>query len=210
MDIQKVKEALIRNRMEVHVLETAAEVVPTIKELLPRDSVVSCGGSMSLQEAGVMDLLRSGHYRFLDRARPGITLEEVQQVYRDTFGADAYFCSANAITEQGELVNVDGNCNRIAAIAFGPEKVFVVAGINKLVTDVEAGLKRVKTTAAPKNTQRLSCNTYCREKGVCVDPESGFGGCHSEGRICCNYLISGPQRKPGRMVILLVNEPLGY
>ncbi len=210
MELKKIVDALNRNRIEAHTVETADQVVPLIKELLPRDSVVSCGGSMSLQDAGVMDLLRSGYYRFLDRARPGITPEEVQQVYRDTFAADAYFCSANALTEQGELVNVDGNCNRIAAIAFGPEKVFMVVGINKIVPDVEAGLKRIKTVAAPKNTQRLSCNTYCREKGICVEPESGFGGCHSEGRICCNYLVSGPQRKPGRMVVILVNEPLGY
>ena len=165
---------------------------------------------MSLKEAGVMDLLHSGYYRFLDRARAGITPEEVEKVYQDTFSADGYFCSANAITEKGELVNTDGNSNRIAAIAFGPKKVFVIAGVNKIVPDVAAGLKRVKTVAAPKNTQRLSCQTYCREEGVCVAPESGFGGCQSPGRICCNYLISGPQRQAGRINVILVNEPLGF
>ncbi len=210
MNIEKVLNALRKNRMNAYYLESADQVVPLIKELLPADSVVSCGGSMSLKDAGVMDLLRSGYYRFLDRAREGITPAEVKKVYQDTFGADGYFCSANAITENGELVNADGNSNRIAAIAFGPDKVFVVAGINKIVPDVEAGLKRIKTVAAPKNTQRLSCKTYCREKGVCVAPESGFGGCQSQGRICCNYLVSGPQRQAGRIHVILVNESLGY
>ena len=171
---------------------------------------MSCGGSMTLQDTGVMDLLKSGYYRFLDRARPGITPEEITQVYRDTYHGDGYFCSANAITEQGELVNADGNSNRISAISFGPDRVFVVAGVNKIVPDVAAGLKRIKTVAAPKNARRLSCDTYCRENGVCVDPDGGFSGCGSPGRICCNYLISGPQRRPGRITVILVNEELGY
>lgn len=206
-----VLKNLKKNNMDAYWVETREEVVPLVEQLLSPGAVVSCGGSVSLAETGVMDLLRSGKYRFLDRARPGITPEEVRQVYRDTFSADAFFCSANAITQQGELVNVDGNSNRIAALLFGPETVIVVAGVNKIVTNAEEGFKRIKTVAAPRNTKRLDCKTYCLEKGVCVAPEGALGsGCGSGDRICRNYLVCGPQRIPGRIKVILVNQELGY
>ena len=211
MNIEKVLENIKKNRMEPYFVQTKDEVVPLVEKLLPAGITVSVGGSMTLKETGVADLLRSGKYEFLDRARPGITPEEVKQVYRDTFSADAFLCSANAITENGELVNVDGNSTRIAALLFGPDSVIVVAGVNKIVANAEEGFKRIKEIAAPKNTQRLNCNTYCREKGVCVAAEGGLAsGCGSEQRICCNFLVSGPQRIPGRIKVILVNENLGY
>lgn len=211
MNVNKVIENLKKNRMDAYFVEKKEDVVPLIEQLLPEGAVVSAGGSMSLKECGVMDLLKSGRYRFLDRGRAGIMPQEVRQVYLDTFDADGFFCSANAITEQGELVNVDGNANRIAALVFGPKTVFVVAGINKLVPDVESGLRRIKEIAAPKNTQRLDCKTYCREKGVCVAVDGGIAsGCSSEQRICCDYLVCAHQRIPGRIKVILVNEELGY
>lgn len=211
MNIEKVLENLKKNRMEAYLVETGEEVVPLVEKLLPAGAVVSCGGSVTLAETGVMELLRSGKYEFLDRARPGITPEEVQQVYRDTFSADGFFCSANAITENGELVNVDGNANRIAAMVFGPKAVIVVAGVNKIVPDAEAGFKRIKEAAAPQNTRRLGCKTYCHETGVCVAPEGGLAtGCGSDDRICCDYLVMGPQRQQGRIKVILVKEELGY
>ena len=209
--IEKVLENLKKNNMDVYYLETKEEVVPMVEKLMAEGSTVSVGGAMTLQETGVMDLLRSGKYNFLDRVRPGITPEEVKQVYRDTFSADTYLCSANAITEQGELVNVDGNANRIAALLYGPDQVIVVAGVNKIVPDVESGFKRIKEIAAPLNTKRLNCATYCYEKGVCMGLEGGMtAGCGSAQRICRNYLVCGPQRTPGRIKVLLVNEKLGY
>ncbi|MBQ8894904.1 MAG: lactate utilization protein [Clostridia bacterium] len=209
--IKKVLENLKKNNMEAYLVETREEVVPLVEKLLPAGAVVSAGGSVTLAETGVMELLKSGRYEFLDRARPGITPEEVQQVYRDTFSADGFFCSANAITQQGELVNVDGNSNRISALLFGPETVIVVAGVNKIVTDAEAGFERIKRVAAPKNAVRLGCKTYCRDAGVCVAAEGGLAtGCGSKERICRNYLVSGPQRIPGRIKVILVNEELGY
>ncbi len=211
MSIEKVLGNLKNNHMDAYYLESKAEVVPLVEKLLADCSTVSVGGSVTLAETGVMELLRSGKYQFLDRAREGITAQEIQQLYRDTFSADAYLCSANAITEQGELVNVDGNSNRIAALLFGPKSVIVVAGVNKIVKDAESGFKRIKEVAAPLNTKRLDCKTYCREKGVCVAAEEGFAtGCASEQRICCNYLVCGPQRIPGRIKVILVNEELGY
>ncbi len=209
--IEKVMENLRKNRMDAYFVESRAEVVPLVKTLICEGDTVGLGGSMSLKETGVADLLRSGDYRFLDRAREGITPEEVQKIYRDTFSADAFFCSANAITEQGELVNVDGNCNRIAAISFGPKSVIVVAGINKIVPDLDAAIRRIKTIAAPMNTQRLSCDTYCRENGVCMGLEGGMtSGCASPARICCTYMVCAHQRVPNRIKVILVNESLGY
>lgn len=211
MNIEKVLENLKKNRMDVYFLEKKEDVAPLIRELVPAGSVVGCGGSVTLAETGVMELLRSGTYEFLDRARPGITPEEVQKVYRDTFSADGYFCSANAITENGELVNADGNANRIAAMVFGPKNVYVIAGVNKIVSDAESGFRRIKEIAAPQNTRRLNCNTYCNEKGICVAAEGDLAtGCGSESRICCDYLVMGPQRIQGRVKVILVNENLGY
>ncbi len=211
MNIEKVLENLKKNNMEAYFLESREEVVPLVKKLVAEGSTVSIGGCMTAKETGVTELLQSGYYRFLDRAREGITPEEIKQVYRDTFSADAFFCSANAITEQGELVNVDGNANRIAALLFGPDQVIVIAGVNKLVKDVESGFKRIKEVAAPLNTKRLDCATYCKETGVCVALDGPIGsGCGSNQRICCNYLVSGPQRTAGRIKVILVNEELGY
>lgn len=211
MNIEKVLENLKKNNMDAYFLETKEEVVPLVESLLKEGCTVGMGGTMTAKETGVADLLKSGKYNFLDRAREGITPEGVKQVYRDTFSADAFICSANAITEQGELINVDGNANRIAALLFGPDSVIVIAGVNKLVKDAESGFKRIKEVAAPLNTKRLDCATYCREKGVCVALEGGLAsGCGSAQRICCNYLVSGPQRIAGRIKVILVNENLGY
>ena len=209
--IDKVLENLRKNRMEAYFVERREDVVPLVKTLIQEGNTVGLGGSVTLQESGIVDLLRSGVYHFLDRARPGITPEEVRKVYCDTFAADAFFCSANAITEQGELFNVDGNCNRIAAISFGPKSVIVVAGINKIVPDLDAAIQRVKTVAAPKNTKRLSCKTYCNEKGVCMGAGGDMtAGCASADRICCTYMVCGPQRIANRIKVILVNEELGY
>lgn len=209
--IQKVMENLQKNRMAVEYVDTKEDVLPLIKALLPEGCTVANGGSKSLVETGVIDLLKSGHYHYLDRMAPELSPEERQKRMLDGGQADVYLCSSNAVTEQGELYNVDGNCNRIAAIAFGPKQVIMVVGINKIVPDLNAAITRVKTIAAPLNTQRLNCDTYCNKTGVCMGLEGGMtDGCHSSGRICCNYLISGQQRVPDRIRIILVGEPLGF
>ena len=115
------------------------------------------------------------------------------------------------MTERGELYNVDGFANRVAAIANGPKKVIMVVGINKIVPDLDAAIRRVKTIAAPLNTKRLNCDTYCYHTGVCMGLEGGMtDGCNAPGRICCNYLVSAHQRHPDRITVILVGEPCGY
>ncbi len=209
--VQVAMEALRRNNMAASFVETAAQVPAAVAALLNKGDTVAVGGSVTLDQTGVMDLLRNGDYRFLDRYAEGLTREEITKVFQESFFADAYLCSANAVTERGELYNVDGNSNRIAAIAFGPKSVILVVGIQKLVPDLAAAETLVKTVAAPKNAARLSCDTYCAKSGVCAGVDGNMTlGCGTDARICCNYLVSARQRHKDRIKVIFVGEPVGY
>ena len=211
MNIEKTIKNLEKNNIEVIFTEKKGDVIPLVEKIVKEGSTVAVGGSVTLDETGVLEHLRCGRYNFLDRYEKGLTGDEIKDIYRKSFGADAYFCSANAITEDGEIYNVDGNANRISAIAFGPENVIIIAGVNKLVKDIDEAVKRVKTVAAPKNCVRLCRNTYCAKNGVCVDADGGIGkGCDSPERICRHYLVSAKQMIKGRIKVILVNENLGY
>ena len=199
---KRVIAALKANNMEGWYLPDAASVRDFVEKLIPEGAVVSSGGSMTLAETGVIDLLGSGRYQYLDRSK-ATTGEEIGRLYRQAFSADWYLASANAITEAGEIYNVDGNSNRVAAITFGPANVLLVAGCNKIVKDLAAAKERVEAIAAPANTVRLSCATPCTVTGKCEH-------CHSPARICCTTTIHSFQRIPGRIKVLLVGEPLGF
>lgn len=201
--MERTAAALRKNNMEAYCLQSAAEVVPFVKTLLHSGDVVAAGGSMTLTETGVMDLLACGEYQYLNRMAPGLSAEDIGKIYRDCFSADCYFSSSNAITEDGALYNVDGNANRVAAMTFGPKKVIVVAGYNKIVRDITEAEHRVKEIAAPANAKRLSCKTPCAETGQCLN-------CHSPARICCTTVIHRQQRIAGRIHVILVAENLGY
>ena len=212
--IDKTMQNLKRNKMEPYFVETSEEARELVKKLIGKGDVVSCGGSVTLKQTGVYDVITSPDYRFLDRSAPGLTREQIEDVYRQTFSADAFFTSTNALTENGELYNVDGNSNRVAAILYGPKSVIVVCGVNKIVLNIDEAIKRVKTKAAPPNTVRLGIETYCAEKGQCVslnkeNPEL-CEGCHGDGRICCNYVVCAQQRHLNRIKVIIVNEELGY
>ena len=158
---------------------------------------------MTLFETGVMEYLRSGRYKFLDRYKEDITREEVVNMFKESFFADAYFTSSNAVTENGELYNVDGNGNRVAAMLYGPEKVIVICGVNKIVKDIEEAIKRNRECAAPINTKRLNKETPCSKVGYCMD-------CKSKDRICNEYTLIKRQNIKERMHIIFLNENLGY
>ncbi len=209
--IEQVLNNLKKNNMVPHYVDTKAEVLPLVKSLLKAGDTVAVGGSVSLAETGVMEFLQNGDYTYLDRYAPGLTAQERQEVFVRSMNADAYFCSANAITLQGELYNVDGNANRVAAIAFGPKRVILVVGAQKIVDDLGAAVKRVKTVAAPMNAKRLNCDTYCNKNGHCLHPGGGMTeGCGSPARICCSHLVTGFQRNPDRIHVILVGETCGY
>lgn len=210
-NVKTAMAALVRNNMAAYYVPTAAEVPAMVASLLHKGDTVAVGGSVTLDETGVMDLLRSGDYRFLDRYAEDLTREEITRVFQESFFADAYLCSSNAVTLRGELYNVDGNSNRIAAIAFGPKSVILVVGIQKLVPDLAAAETLVKTVAAPKNAKRLSCDTYCAKTGTCAGVDSSMTvGCATDARICCNYLVSARQRHKDRIKVIFVGEPVGY
>lgn len=211
--INKVGENLKKNNMEFYLAEKRSDVYTIVKSLLKKGDVISHGGTVTMSECGLKELISSPEYRYLDRSKAQ-TPEEIKKIYRASFSADVYISSANAITEDGVLYNVDGNSNRIAAIAYGPDSVIIIAGYNKIVRNLEEAELRVKTHAAPPNCVRLNCPTYCMEKGECIslskDRRQIYDGCSGEGRICCNYLISAQQRQKGRIKVIIVEEELGY
>lgn len=201
--VERAIENLTKNNMEAVFLPDAKDVRAAVAGLLHKGDTVTVGGSVTLEETGVIGLLGNGDYHYLDRYRPGLTEEEKNAIFVGAFSADAYLCSANAITEQGELYNVDGSSNRVAALLYGPKKVIIVAGWNKLVRDLDEARERVRSLAAPANAARLERKTPCVKTGRCMD-------CASPDRICCNTVISARQRQKGRIHILLVGETLGY
>lgn len=201
--IERTIKALEKNNMKGYLVKNKEELLEKIQELVKEDSLVSCGGSMTLFETGVIDFLRSGKYKFLDRYEANLTPEDIKEIYRKTFSADAYFTSTNAITENGELYNVDGNGNRIAAMLYGPDKVIVVTGVNKIVKNVEEAINRNKEICAPANAKRIGTNTPCKTTGHCMD-------CYSPERICCEYTLIKRQRSANRMHVIFINENFGY
>lgn len=214
MNIEKTVENLRKNNMEVHLVKTKAEACEKTKELLQKGATVGVGGSMTLFYCGIIDLLRSGDYNFLDRYNKELTREEIEKMFRDSFFADAYLTSSNAVTENGELYNVDGNSNRVAAMLFGPKEVIVVVGKNKIVRDLDEAVARVKKIAAPKNSQRLSYQTYCLKAGRCMSEELTAAkmtdGCASPERICASYTVIGRQRIKNRIKVIIIDEEVGY
>lgn len=207
----ELAKKLEQNNMKAFVAKDKTQALEIVKTLIPNGATVAVGGSVTLNECKILDYLRNGNFNFLDRYKPDLTQEQIREIYCESFSADVYLCSSNAITKKGELYNVDGNANRIGAICYGPQSVIMIVGKNKIVENIDEAIKRVKTIAAPKNTKRLNCQTYCNEKGVCMGLEGEMcDGCNSPQRICANYLVSAKQRQKDRIKVILVDEILGY
>lgn len=201
--IARVCAALEKNKMKPYFVQSREELYDTIRELIKNDKLITAGGSMTLKESGVTDLLMTEYKeQYLDRSY-GKKREEVEEIFRKAFCSDTFFSSTNALTEDGELYNVDGNGNRVSAMIFGPKQVIIVCGVNKIVRDIDEAVRRVETVAAPKNTVRLNCATPCASTGECMH-------CRSDARICCSYVRLGQQRVPNRIKVIIVNENLGY
>jgi len=201
--IERTMENLRKNRMQAWYVDSREGVVPLLETLIKEGDTVACGGSVTLFETGVIDHLRSGRYIFYDRYAEGLTPEQLTDVHRKAFTANAYLTSTNAITEEGELFNVDGKGNRVAAMIYGPDNVIVIASRNKIVTDLYEAFSRVRQLAAPANAVRLSRKTPCVETGKCQD-------CKSKDRICSSFVVSRFQLVPDRIKVIIVGEELGY
>lgn len=201
--IERTMAALKRNNISSTWVNSLSELYTYIDENLPEKAVVSVGGSRTLFETGVIDHLRTERYQFLDRYKEGLSPEAIRSLYLESFDADGYFASVNAITEDGLIYNVDGTGNRVASITYGPKKVFLVVGLNKLVHNLDDAIKRNELIAAPANAVRLSTKTPCQVTGKCEH-------CHSPERICCSYSVIGFQRNPNRIHVIFLNEAYGY
>ena len=213
--IKRVITALDKNNMQGIYVPCINDIRRTVEEMLYHDCVITAGGSVSLHESGVWELINKDCYRFFDRNKEGITLAEREEVFRKVIGTDFYFCSTNAITENGELLNVDGFANRISAIAFGPKKVIMIVGANKIVKDINEAFLRVKKIAAPKNCVRLGIDSPCAKLGHCIsllnsNNPNFTDGCNIDRRICANYLVSGRQQVKNRITVIICGEDLGY
>ena len=188
--------------IEGYYCETAEEAKALALSLVPQGASASFGGSMTLEETGILEALRNRNdITLFDRAT-ATTPQEMKKIMHDALSCDYYFMSSNAITVDGELVNIDGNGNRVAALIYGPENVIIIAGMNKISKNVEEALTRVRNTASPLNCIRLNKNTPCAKNGVC-------GNCLSD-TICDQIVITRASRVPKRIKVILVGQELGY
>ena len=201
--IQRLIKNLQSNNMKGTYLKSREELVAYLNAQIQDGSLVSVGGSQTLFELDLISYLRNREIRFLDRYKGELTGDEKKELYRKSFFADFYFSSSNAITVDGHLYNVDHTGNRVAALLYGPEKVFVIVGINKIVDTVEEAIARVRAVAAPANNVRLNRNTPCVKFGSCVD-------CKVEDRICNEYTLIKRQAVKDRIDVIILPFELGY
>lgn len=184
---------------KVSVVEDGPGAVSLIEQLIPAGSIVGYGGSMTLRQTGIMDRLHKMDIHLLDRDSPDISPQEKQELCRQNLTADYFLCSANAISADGKIYNIDGAGSRMAAVIYGPRNVIMVVGTNKIVEDEAAADKRMKTIAAPYNCERLNRDTPCRSTGCCVD-------CMGPQRICAVYVRLDKCMEAGRIHVVIIKE----
>ena len=207
MYYEKRAQVLVKNlksrRFEAYYCADKAAALEKALELIPKGASVGWGGSVTAQQSGLLDAVRSGEYDAIDRDKYEDPADKVKAMKR-SLTADVFLTGANAISLDGQMVNVDGNANRVAAICYGPDSVIVIAGMNKVEDTLEAAITRARTVAAPMNKQRfLNGTTPCEVTGACAD-------CRSEGCICNQIVITRGSRPAGRIKFIIVGEELGF
>ena len=196
---KKVIKGLESRNMTAYYAADKDEACALALKLIPEKSSVTMGGAMSAHEIGLPQALAEGNYNFIDRDK----MEDKRAAMLAAYDADFFLASANAMTEDGVIVNIDGNANRVSAIAQGPRHVLFIVGMNKICDDVDGALKRARNVAAPINAQRFGLNTPCTKTGSCMD-------CKTPDTICCQFLITRYSKHPGRIHVILVNDYLGF
>ncbi|MCR4608794.1 MAG: lactate utilization protein [Eubacterium sp.] len=196
---QKVIKGLESRNMTGYYAESKEAALAKALELIPEKSTVTMGGGMSVHEIGLVEALQKGDYNFIDRD----AYEDKRAAMLLAYDADFFLSSANAMTEDGIIVNIDGNSNRVSAIAQGPKKVLFIVGMNKICNDSDSAMKRARNVAAPINAQRFGLSTPCSKTGACMD-------CKSPDTICCQFLITRFSRHKDRIHVILVNDDLGF
>ena len=196
---QKIIQGLRTRNMEGFYAADRAAALELALSLIPEGATVAMGGCQSAHDIGLVDAIKDGSRRYIDREAAA----DKRAAMLAAYDADVYLASANAITEDGILVNIDGNSNRVSAIAYGPRKVLFIVGMNKVCPDLDSALKRARNVAAPVNAQRFGLDTPCSKTGACMD-------CKSTDSICCQFLVTRFSRHPGRIQVILVNDNLGF
>ena len=196
---QKVVKGLESRNMSGCFAQSREEAKAIALSLIGEGASVTMGGALSAHEIGLVDALKAGNYRFIDRD----AYEDKRAAMLAAYDADVFLSSVNAMTDDGVLVNIDGNANRVSAIAQGPRKVVFIVGMNKVCGDVDGAMKRARNVAAPINVQRFGLNTPCARTGACAD-------CKSPDTICCQFLVTRYSRHEGRIHVILVNDNLGF
>ncbi len=202
---QTLIKSFNKRGIEAAFFDACPEAVQDICAAIPAGSLVGLGGSETIIESGLLDALRRMDIRLLDRYREGIAKAEVDEMRRQGLLADIFITGSNAITADGRLVNIDGTGNRAAALVFGPKKVIVLAGMNKVVSGLEAAIARARNVAATANSLRVGADTPCSHTGFCQDPH-----CQPPHRICCQLVVTEAGMTPGRIRVVLIGEDLGY
>ena len=195
----KVIKGLESRNMTGYFVANKEEALKKALELIPEGSSVTMGGATSVHEIGLSDYLKNGNYNFIDRD----AYDDPRAAMLAAYDADVLLSSVNAMSDDGILVNIDGNANRVSAIAQGPKKVVFIVGMNKVCADVDSAMKRARNVAAPINAQRFGLETPCSKVGTCMN-------CKSADTICCQFLITRYSRHEGRIHVILVNDTLGF
>ncbi len=193
---------LTKRQMEGYYCPDKKSALKKALELIPEGASVGWGGSMTLIETGLLDAVKDGDYKVIDR-ETATNLDEQRKIYGEICCSDFFLMSTNAITLDGELINIDGRGNRVAFLCYGPQNVLILAGMNKVVSDVESGFKRVRDIASPPNTVRLNKKTPCAITGRCED-------CYSPDCICGQFVLTRRSGVPNRIKVILIGEDLGY
>lgn len=203
---ENVSNTIIQNlskrQIEGYYCPDNISAVKKALELMPQGSSIGWGGSMTLIETGLMDAIQNGAYKIINRDL-AINLEEQRKIYGEIFCSDFFLMSTNAITLDGELINIDGRGNRVSFLCFGPQNVLILAGMNKVVTDIESGFKRVRNIASPPNAIRLNRKIPCAITGKCED-------CYSPECMCGQFVVTRRSGIPNRIKIILIGEEVGY
>ncbi|MBE6529633.1 MAG: lactate utilization protein [Ruminococcaceae bacterium] len=196
---KKVMKGLESRNMSGYYAANKEEALKTALELIGEGATVAMGGCMTANEIGLTEAVKTGKYHFIDRA----AIADPREALLAAYDADVFLSGSNALTEDGILVNIDGNANRVSAIAQGPKKVIFLVGMNKVCPDVDSAMKRARNVAAPVNAQRFGLSTPCSKTGACSD-------CKSPDTICCQFLITRFSRHAGRIHVILINDTLGF
>lgn len=196
---ETVIKGLESRNMKGYYAETAEAALAKALELIPEGSKISMGGCSTAHEIGLIKALKEGNYNYLDRDEA----EDRRGCMLEAYTSDVFLASANAMTSDGIIVNIDGLANRVSAISYGPAKVVLIVGMNKVCDDLDGAMKRARSVAAPINAQRFDIKTPCKVKGTCFD-------CKSPDTICCQFLITRAQMVPDRIHVILVGENLGF